>query len=247
MSDFEDTVAVVTGGASGIGAATATELVRRGAAVFVLDRTPPSSPSPHVEYLSCDITRDADISAALTHVGAQRGRLDVLVNNAATSAVGAVTAHDRDEWRSVLEVNVVSVARTTALAVPLLRRSAAPAVVNVSSVGAVVGIRNRVLYCASKGAVSAMTLAMAADHLEEGIRVNAVAPGTTDTPWVARLVDAAADPESEAAALRARQPMGRLVSPPEVAWAICYLASPLAGSTTGVVLGVDGGMTGLRV
>jgi len=92
-----------------------------------------------------------------------------------------------------------------------------------------------------------MTLAMAADHLADGIRVNAVAPGTTDTAWVQRLLDAAPDPETEAAALRARQPMGRLVSPAEVAWAICYLASPLAGSTTGTVLGVDGGMVGLRV
>jgi 2-keto-3-deoxy-L-fuconate dehydrogenase len=247
VNDFEGTIAVVTGGASGIGAATAEQLVERGSTVYVLDRATSAPGVPGVERLQCDITDDDALAAALAHVEEAAGRLDVLVNNAAMSAVGDVTANDRDEWHAVLDVNVVAVARTTALALPLLRRSPSAAIVNVSSVGAVVGIRNRLLYCASKGAVTAMTLAMAADHLTDGIRVNAVAPGTTDTDWVRRLLDAASDPEAEAAALRARQPMGRLVDPFEVAWAICYLASPRSGSTTGTVLGVDGGMVGLRV
>jgi 2-keto-3-deoxy-L-fuconate dehydrogenase len=245
--DFEGLVAAVTGGASGIGAATADQLRARGATVYVLDRATPSSGGPEIEYLHCDVTDEDDLAAAFAGITKTDGRLDVLVNNAAMSAVGDVTANDRDEWRTVLDVNVVAVARATAVALPLLRRSPSAAIVNVSSVGAVVGIRNRLLYCASKGAVTAMTLAMAADHLSDGIRVNAVAPGTTDTDWVRRLLDVAADPEAEAAALRARQPLGRLVDPAEVAWAICYLASPLAGSTTGTVLGVDGGMVGLRV
>jgi len=103
------------------------------------------------------------------------------------------------------------------------------------------------VYSASKGALYALTLAMAADHVREGIRVNAVAPGTADTPWVGRLLDAAADPGAERAALEARQPMGRLVTADEVAHAIAYLASPLSGSTTGTVLAVDGGMLGLRL
>ncbi len=245
--DFAGLVAVVTGGASGIGAATAEQLGRRGATAYVLDRATSSSAVPGVEHLHCDITDDEALAAAFSRIEEAEGRLDVLVNNAAMSAVGDVTANDRDEWHAVLDVNVVAMARTTALALPLLRRSPAAAIVNVSSVGAVVGIRNRLLYSASKGAVTAMTLAMAADHLTDGIRVNAVAPGTTDTDWVRRLLDAAADPEAEAAALRARQPQGRLVDPFEVAWAICYLASPRSGSTTGTVLGVDGGMAGLRV
>jgi 2-keto-3-deoxy-L-fuconate dehydrogenase len=247
VHDFEGTVAAVSGGASGIGAATVARLLARGALVYVLDRTTPSPAEPDVEYLACDITDDVGVAAAFAHIERAHGHLDVLVNNAAMSAVGDVSANDRDEWHAVLDVNVVAVARTTALALPLLRRSTSPVIVNVSSVGALVGIRNRLLYCASKGAVAAMTLAMAADHVAEGIRVNAVAPGTTDTPWVRRLLDAAVDPDAEAAVLRARQPMGRLVSPAEVAWAICYLASPLAGSTTGTVLGVDGGMVGLRI
>src|SRR3712207_2474287 len=115
------------------------------------------------------------------------------------------------------------------------------------SAAAFIGVRQRALYSASKGAVLALTLAMAADHVTEGIRVNAVAPGTADTPWVRRLLDAAEDREATAAALRARQPLGRLVSADEVAWAVASLASPHAASTTGSVLRVDGGMTNLRV
>nr|WP_246222714.1 SDR family oxidoreductase [Phytoactinopolyspora limicola] len=106
---------------------------------------------------------------------------------------------------------------------------------------------NRALYSASKGAVAALTLAMAADHVGEGIRVNCVNPGTADTPWVQRLLDAAEDPAAERAALDARQPLGRLVTANEVAEPIVYLASPAAGSVTGTALAMDGGMQGLRV
>ena len=147
----------------------------------------------------------------------------------------------------MLDVNVVGIARVTRAALPYLRRSAHAAIVNTCSVVASVGVPQRALYAASKGAVAALTLAMAADHVREGIRVNAVTPGTADTPWVGRLLDQAPDAAAAAAALRARQPMGRLVSAPEVAFAIAYLASPLAGSTTGTVLAVDGGMAGIKV
>jgi NAD(P)-dependent dehydrogenase (short-subunit alcohol dehydrogenase family) len=120
-------------------------------------------------------------------------------------------------------------------------------IVNVGSTVAVVGVPRRALYSASKGAVHGLTLAMAADHAREGIRVNAVVPGTADTPWVGRLLEVAADPAAERAALEARQPIGRLVTPEEVAEAIVYLASPRSGSTTGTLLAVDGGMTSLRL
>ena len=136
-------------------------------------------------------------------------------------------------------------------ALPLLREAARErgqaAVVNTCSVAAIAGLPQRALYSASKGAVYALTLAMAADHVAEGIRVNCVIPGTADTPWVSRLLEAAPDPAAERAALHARQPMGRLVTADEVAAAIAYLASPLAGATTGTALAVDGGMSGLRV
>ena len=147
----------------------------------------------------------------------------------------------------MLDVNVVGMARVSRAALPLLRRSPHAAIVNTSSVVATVGVPQRALYAASKGAVAALTLAMAADHVRDGIRVNAVTPGTADTPWVGRLLDQAPDAGAAAAALRARQPMGRLVTADEVAHAICYLASPLAASTTGTLLAVDGGMAGIRV
>jgi NAD(P)-dependent dehydrogenase (short-subunit alcohol dehydrogenase family) len=172
--------------------------------------------------------------------------LDILVNNAGIGAQGTVETNDDDEWRRVLDVNVVGIARVTRAALPHLRASRHATIVNTCSIAARAGLPNRALYSASKGAVLALTLAMAVDHVAEGIRVNAVAPGTVETPWVGRLLATAPDPEAERAALRARQPIGRLVTAAEVAAAIAYLASPLSASTTGTVLAVDGGMDGLR-
>jgi len=174
-----------------------------------------------------------------------------VVNNAGIGAAGTVEDNDDAEWRRVLDVNVLGIVRTTRAALPLLRQAARErgqaAIVNTCSIAAIAGLQQRALYSATKGAVYSLTLAMAADHVAEGIRVNCVTPGTADTPWVGRLLDAAPDPEAERAALNARQPMGRLVSADEVAAAIAYLASPLAGATTGTALAVDGGMQGLRI
>jgi 2-keto-3-deoxy-L-fuconate dehydrogenase len=244
--DLDGLVAVVTGGASGIGAATAALLRARGAAVAALDRAPEGTPDG-VVAVPCDVTDAAGVDAAVAAVVDRLGGVDVVVNNAGVGAVGDVAANDDAEWARVLDVNVTGIARVTRAALPHLRRSAAPAVVNTCSAVAFVGVRQRALYSASKGAVLALTLAMAADHAAEGIRVNAVAPGTADTPWVARLLEQAEDPAAAAAALRARQPLGRLVTADEVAAAIALLASPAAASTTGAVLRVDGGMTGLRL
>jgi NAD(P)-dependent dehydrogenase (short-subunit alcohol dehydrogenase family) len=245
MTDFEGLVAAVTGGASGIGAATATLLRHRGARVAVLDRATQGAPGGMLA-LACDVTDPAAVEQAVATVVEQLGALDILVNNAGVGAIGDVSENTDEEWAHVLDVNVTGIARVTRAALPHLRRSEHPAVVNTCSAAAFVGIRQRALYSASKGAVLALTLAMAADHLEDGIRVNAVAPGTTDTPWVSRLLDSADDRQSAAAALRARQPLGRLVTADEVAHAVASLASPTAASTTGTVLRVDGGMTSLR-
>jgi 2-keto-3-deoxy-L-fuconate dehydrogenase len=246
MTDFQGLVAVVTGGASGIGAATARLLHGRSARVAVLDRNTDGAPDG-VLALRCDVTDSPAIDAAVAEVVEQLGGLDVLVNNAGIGAVGDVGQNDDAEWARVLDVNVTGIARVTRAALPHLRRSSRAAVVNTCSAVAFVGVRQRALYSASKGAVLALTLAMAADHAPEGIRVNAVAPGTADTPWIARLLDAAEDPEAAAEALRRRQPLGRLVSAEEVAHGIASLASPLAGSTTGTILRIDGGMTSLRL
>jgi len=195
----------------------------------------------------CDITDTQAVDAAVEATAQQFGALDILINNAGIGAAGDVAGNDDDEWHRVLDVNVVGLARVSRAALPHLRRSGHAAIVNTCSVAAVVGIPNRALYSASKGAVAALTLAMAADHVADEIRVNAVTPGTADTPWVARLLDQAEDPEAAAEALQRRQPMGRLVTADEVAQAIVYLASPRSASTTGTLLAVDGGMSGLRI
>ncbi|MGW3025320.1 SDR family NAD(P)-dependent oxidoreductase [Streptomyces sp. NPDC001221] len=246
MSDFEGLRALVTGGASGIGRATADLLAARGARVAVLDLDPSSVDKPLLGYRA-DVTDDASVRTAVSDAAADLGGLDVLVNNAGIGARGTVEDNDDDAWHRVLDVNVLGIVRTTRAALPRLRASAHAAIVNTCSIAATAGLPQRALYSASKGAVLSLTLAMAADHVREGIRVNCVNPGTVDTPWVGRLLDAAADPVAERAALEARQPTGRLVTAAEVAGAIAYLASPLSAATTGTALAVDGGMQGLRL
>ncbi|MGW8482968.1 SDR family NAD(P)-dependent oxidoreductase [Microbacterium sp. NPDC055903] len=237
-------VAIVTGGASGIGAAIAERLHADGAEVAVLDRDPQGTSFP---AFTADISDRASVDAAVAAVAERFGRIDIVVNNAGIGAVGDVTANDDDEWARVLSVNVTGIARVTSAAMPWLLRSPSAAVCNTSSIGATVGLQQRALYSASKGAVLSLTRAMAADHLRDGIRVNAVNPGTADTPWVGRLLGQAEDPAAERAALEARQPHGRLVAPAEVAAAVAFLVSPDAGSTTGSYIEVDGGMIALRV
>lgn len=244
-TEFSGLRAVVTGGASGIGLATATLLHDRGASVASLDLNPQTDGPIH--GIRCDVSDSASVATAVAAAAEHLGGIDIVVNNAGMGAQGAVTDNDDDEWMRVFDVNVVGMARVSREAMPHLVQSSAAAIVNVGSIAAWAGLPQRAVYSATKGAVHALTLAMAADHVREGVRVNAVAPGTADTPWVQRLLAKADDPAAEAAALAARQPMGRLVSAEEVAASICYLASPLCGSTTGTILGVDGGMQGLRL
>ncbi|MFF5308098.1 SDR family NAD(P)-dependent oxidoreductase [Streptomyces massasporeus] len=246
MSDFEGLRALVTGGASGIGRATAELLAERGAQVAVLDLDPSPVDKPLLAHRA-DVTDDASVREAVATAVADLGGLDVLVNNAGIGAQGTVEDNADDEWHRVYDVNVLGMVRSTRACLPHLRTSAHAAIVNTCSIAATAGLPQRALYSATKGAVYSLTLAMAADHVREGIRVNCVNPGTVDTPWVGRLLDAAPDPAAERAALQARQPTGRLVSPAEVAGAIAYLASPLSGATTGTALAVDGGMQGLRL
>jgi NAD(P)-dependent dehydrogenase (short-subunit alcohol dehydrogenase family) len=244
MNEFEGLVAAVTGGASGIGAATVRVLRERGAKVAVLDLS--AAAEAEVSVIT-DVTDDASVRAAIDRVAGELGGLDILVNCAGIGAQGDVTANNDDDWLRVFQVNLMGVIRCCRAALPHLRRSSAPAIVNIGSVAATAGLPERVLYSATKGAVLAATRAMAADHIREGIRINCVHPGTAQTPWIDRLLAKTEDPEAELAALNARQPHGRLVTAEEVADAVAYLASPRSGSITGVGLAVDGGMQELRL
>ena len=244
-AEFTGLRALVTGGASGIGLATARLLAERGARVAVLDLNPSTAPDPDLAF-AADVTDDASVRAAVTAAAEALSGIDILINNAGIGAAGTIEDNPDEQWHRVYDVNVVGMVRVSRAALPYLRQSEHAAIVNTASIAAVTGMPQRAVYSATKGAVYALTLAMAADHLPDRVRVNCVVPGTADTPWVGRLLDAAADPEAERKALEARQPMGRLVTADEVAAAIAYLASPLAASVTGTSLAVDGGFTGLR-
>ncbi len=247
MTELSGLAAVVTGGGSGIGLATARLLAGRGAKVAVLDLKPGFDSADEFIALTADVTDDASVRLAIDTVAGRFGGIDILVNNAGTGAAGTVADNPDEQWHQVFDVNVVGMVRVTRAALPYLRASGHAAIVNACSIAATAGLPQRALYSATKGAVLSLTLAMAADHIHEGIRVNCVNPGTADTPWVTRLLEAAADPAAERAALLARQPMGRLVSADEVAAGIAYLASPRAASVTGTALAIDGGMGGLRI
>jgi NAD(P)-dependent dehydrogenase (short-subunit alcohol dehydrogenase family) len=246
MSGFDGLVVVVTGGASGIGLATALAFLADGATVAVLDLNPDALPEGVIGFRA-DVSNRASVDAAINAVGAQLGGVDVLVNSAGISAVGTVEQNDDAQWARVLDINVTGIARTTAAALPWLRQSAHPAVVNLCSIAALTGLPQRALYGASKGAVLALTYAMATDHVTEGIRINCVSPATVATPFVEQMLLGFEDPPAERAALDARQATGRMVTPEEVAGAILYLADPRSSATTGIALEVDGGFSHVRV
>ena len=243
MAELSGLAAIVTGGGSGIGLATARLLASRGAKVAVLDL----KPGDEFTGVAADVTDDASVRRAVVAAAGRLGGIDILVNNAGIGSIGTVADNTDEEWHRVFDVNVVGLVRVTRAALPYLRASEHAAIVNTCSIAATAGLPQRAVYSATKGAVLSLTLAMAADHVHEGIRVNCVNPGTADTPWVGRLLDQADDPAAERAALNARQPIGRLVSADEVAAGIAYLASPLASSVTGTALAIDGGMSGLRI
>lgn len=240
---------VVTGGSSGIGLATGLRFLERGANVVSLDLKQIYDVKG-IGWQYCDVADDSSVRDAVAAAVHDLNGLDVLINNAGVGMQGSVDENPElaeAEWRRLFEVNVLGVMRVTRAALPALRRSPHASIVNIASFVALTGAPRRAAYGASKGAVFALTKALAADHLHEGIRVNSVSPGTVDTPWIERLIDATGDPLAERGAVIARQPHGRLVTPEEVAAAICYLAGPDAGSTTGADLVVDGGILGTRI
>jgi len=224
---MEGLVALISGAGSGIGLATLEALRGEGARVAALDVAPPPA-RDGVLPLRGDVTDQASVDAAVSAVMVRFGGIDVLVNNAGIGAQGNVEENPLDEWQRVFDVNVFGMVRLARACLPHLRRSRHAAIVNVASIVSWTGLPKRACYGASKGAVYALTLAMAADHAAEGIRVNCVCPGTVDTPWVGRLLAQAPDPAAARANLVARQPIGRLGTAEEIAVAITFLASPAA-------------------
>jgi NAD(P)-dependent dehydrogenase (short-subunit alcohol dehydrogenase family) len=244
--EFSGLTAIITGAGSGIGLEVARGLKARGATVFGFDINE-GEMAPVATFIKCDIGDGQSVTDAFTEFSNQSKQLDILINNAGIGSLTTVE-HESDEiWEKVLNVNVIGTARVSRSAIPLLRKSKHPAIVNTASIAATDGIPNRAAYSASKGAVLTLTLAMATDHIKDKIRVNAVNPATTDTPWVQRLLNQSDDATAARDALEARQPMGRLVSPAEIASAIIFLASPLQASVTGTTINIDGGMHSLRI
>jgi NAD(P)-dependent dehydrogenase (short-subunit alcohol dehydrogenase family) len=244
--EFSGLTAIITGAGSGIGLAVAKGLTDRGATVFGFDLNE-GEMAGAAKFIKCDIGDNGSVLNAFSEFSKQSSQLDILINNAGIGSLTTVE-HESDEiWQKVLNVNVVGTARVSRAAIPLLRKSKHPAIVNTASIAATDGIPNRAAYSASKGAILTLTLAMATDHIKDKIRVNAVNPATTDTPWVQRLLNQSDDAAAARDALAARQPMGRLVTPDEIASAIIFLASPLQASITGTTLNVDGGMHSLRI
>jgi 2-keto-3-deoxy-L-fuconate dehydrogenase len=245
MEEFAGLSALVTGGGAGLGWVVARHLVRRGAAVACLDLDVSELPDSCLGFQG-DVSSDT-VATAVAEAAESLGGLDIVVNNAGILSRGTIEDTDIAEWQRVFDVNVFGVVRVTRAALPWLRASRNAAVVNICSLGAVRGLPASAVYCASKGAVHALTLAMAADHVADGIRVNCVVPGPLDTPKSRRLLDSLPDRDAALAALAARQPMGHLITPDEVAAAVCYLASPLASASTGTSINIDGGALGIDV
>jgi 2-keto-3-deoxy-L-fuconate dehydrogenase len=229
---FEGKRALITGAGSGIGAAVARLLAAEGAEVIVADLSPEAvADELGAQAVVLDVRREAEVELAMAD-------LDVLVNCAGIGSTTNAPETTLDVWENVFAVNARGTFLCCKYAIPGMAARGGGSIVNIASVAALVGLRNRAAYCASKGAVVSLTRALAVDHVADGIRVNAVAPGTVDSPWVRRLVE---DVGESVDALRARQPMGRLGTPEEIAEAVAYLAA--AEFVTGSVLVIDGGLT----
>jgi len=243
--------AIVTGAGSGIGRAIALRLASGGARVTLADVDGEAAEKVASEIGKAgetltrrtDVTNSADVAALVSKTVSEWGGLDVMVNNAGVGVAATVVDTTEEDYEKVMDVCVRGTFFGMKYAIPAIRQSGGGSVINMSSIGALVGLVDRAIYCAAKGAILSMTRAAAMDHVEEGVRVNCIAPGTVDTPWVARITAGYDDPGAAREKMKARQPHGRLVTPEEIASMAAYLASDESGSVIGACMVVDGGMT----
>jgi NAD(P)-dependent dehydrogenase (short-subunit alcohol dehydrogenase family) len=249
MERLEGKRAIVTGAANGIGRAIALRLAFEGARVVLADVDEEAAGGVADEIdgetliHKTDVTRNEDVETLVGRTVSEWGGLDVMVNNAGVGVAGTATTTTEEEYDRVMDVCVRGTFLGMKHAIPAIKDSGGGSVVNMSSVAALVGIVDRAVYSAAKGAIYSITRASAIDHVGEGVRVNCIAPGTVDTPWVARITSGYDDPEEARANMRARQPHGRLVSPEEIAAMAAYLASDESASVIGACMVVDGGVT----
>jgi len=246
---LKDKVCLVTGGGSGMGRATCLLFAAEGAKVAVADilasaaRAVAAQIGPAAIAIEVDVAQSAGVRAMIDTTVREFGRLDVLINNAGYGIPGSVTETSEDDWDKLMAVNVNGVFYGCKYAIPVMKKQGGGVIVSTASIVANVGIPNRAAYCASKGAVLALTRAMALDHVADNIRVNCVGPGTTDSAYFDDLLKKSDRPEELRRQLEARQPMDRMARPEEIANAFLFLASNESSYCTGSMLVVDGGFT----
>ena len=250
MDILRNKVALITGGASGIGRATALLFAREGAAVAIVDINAELGQSAVKEietlggkaiFIACDVTKAEDCQRAVETTVAAFGGLDILFNNAGIIRRADVLTTTEAEWDRVMAVNVKSIFLMSKVAIPHIEKRGGGSIINTSSGWGLKGGGNAVSYCASKGAVTNMTRAMAIDHGRQNIRVNAVCPGDTDTPMLCNEAKQLGQLEKEFMAEAGSRPLGRYAQPLEIATTVLFLASNAASYVTGAALVVDGG------
>jgi NAD(P)-dependent dehydrogenase (short-subunit alcohol dehydrogenase family) len=244
-------LAVITGGANGIGLATAHQLAKDGYDLFLIDKDLSnleiakdllSVHNRKVEILNIDLSDGENV---LRELGKKFSEfeVDALVNNAGIGFARTVEQTTLEEWDLTFDVNIKATFLMCKLIVPQMAARKKGEIVNVASAGALVGLKNRVAYCASKAAVVGLTRCIAADHALDGIRVNAIAPGTVDSTWIGRILSDAPDPAATRKLMEARQLDGKMGTPEEVAHGIAFLLSPEARFVNGTVFSMDAGLT----
>ena len=253
MNRLQGKVAIVTGAALGLGAATARRMAEEGASVAVLDVLDDDGARLVAEltdsgltarYWRCDVSREAEVAAVIGEVAAHYGRIDILVNNAGVAGVNKPTHEVTEaEWDWVQAINVKGVFFCTKHAIPHLRRAGGGSIINLSSIYGLVGAPDVPPYHASKGAVRLMTKTDALTYAADGIRVNSIHPGFIWTPMVEKHLAGQGDLEAGRQATAALHPLGRMGAPDDIAWGAVYLASDEAGFVTGSELVIDGGYT----